>query len=67
MGTSRTIPLRAGRRYAAVAAVALGLLAAACGDDATSSQFSAKGSTVNVKAVDHGFEGLPASVKAAPR
>ena len=64
MGTTHTIPVRAGRRYAAVAALALGLLAAACGDDSANSHSSAKASTVNVKAVDFGFEGLPASVKA---
>lgn len=64
MGTTSTTRLRSGRRYATIAAVALGLVAAACGDDSTTSSSSSKAATVNVKAVDYGFEGLPSSVKA---
>jgi plastocyanin len=64
MGTARTTSQRSGRRYVAVAALALGLLAAACGDDSTTSSSPAKVATITVKAVDYGFEGLPSSVKA---
>lgn len=64
MGGARRIMSGSGRRYAAIAAVALGLLAAACGDDTTTSSPSSDSRTVSVKAVDYGFEGLPSSVKA---
>lgn len=64
MGRARGTIRRSGRRYAALVAVALGLVAAACGDDSTSSSSTSKATTVNVKAVDYGFEGLPSSIKA---
>ncbi|MGI8807698.1 MAG: hypothetical protein ACR2KK_07635 [Acidimicrobiales bacterium] len=64
MGMARRTTLRSRRRYAAVAVLGLGLLAAACGEDSTTSASSSKATTVSVKAVDYGFQGLPSSVKA---
>ena len=64
MGGARRNMFGSGRRYAAIAAVGLGLVSAACGDDSPTSSSPSSSKTVNVKAVDYGFEGLPSSVKA---
>jgi plastocyanin len=64
MGAIGRITRGSGRRYAVVAAVGLGLLASGCGDDSTTSSSASRATTVEVKAVDYGFEGLPRSVKA---
>jgi plastocyanin len=51
-------------RYVVAAMAVLALLSAACGSDGKSKNTASRAKTVTVKAVDYGFEGLPARIPA---